>query len=237
MNTNTKLGTLGHVGRGTGAVEPFDQRFSDGKLVTPEEIKNGASLSGLVIWGGEDISPSLYRSPLSPSGHGAIAPSSRDRLEATACLAAIRRGIPIIGVCRGAQLLCALAGGKLIQDVDGHFGNHKITTDDGREMITSSVHHQMLYPWDVEHELIAWSTNRRSSHYETGDGQDEITDRAAKMVEPEIVYFPKIKGLAIQGHPEFMRDDCEFVQYCMELVDRFFATSVDAMDNTTATEV
>lgn len=232
----TNLGILGHVGAGTGAYEPFDQMYGDSMKVTAEEIKNGAPITGLVIWGGADISPSLYRSAVSANCHASAALSSRDRIEAAACLAAAARGIPIIGVCRGAQLLCALAGGKLIQDVRGHHGDHAITTDDGREYITSSVHHQMMYPWKIEHELIAWSTDRLSSRYETGDGEQDISEHAAKMVEPEIVYFPRFKGLAIQGHPEFMRATDPFVQYCMELVARFFGTTDDVLNTAISIE-
>lgn len=224
-NVMTKLDTLAHVGRGTGTYEPFDQIFSASQMVTPSDIKNGMDLDGLVIWGGEDISPSLYHSPIAPRCYASTALSSRDRLEYSAILAAMQRGLPIIGVCRGAQLLCAAAGGKLIQHVNGHGSSHAIETDDGREFITSSVHHQMLFPWDVEHELIAWTKDRRSNVYETGEGEEDISERASRMVEPEIVFFPKINGLAIQGHPEFMRDSDPFVKYCMELVARFFVKS------------
>lgn len=221
---------LGHVGRGTGDFEPFNQRFDTSRLVTPQEIKNGVDLDALVIWGGEDISPSLYNSSVNPMCGAGRVLSQRDRLEYTAMLAAANRGIPIIGVCRGAQLLCAMAGGRLVQHVTNHGRSHKVITDDGREIVTSSVHHQMMYPWDVDHELIAWSAERRSNTYEMGDdlleggkSAEELSAIAAAVVEPEIVWFPKVRGLAIQGHPEFMSDHCEFVQYCMELVDRFIA--------------
>lgn len=217
------LGTLGHVGEGTGDFEPFDQRYKDSLLVTPADIKNGAPIDALVVWGGEDISPSLYRSSVSPFCGATATQSRRDKLEASAMLACIGLGIPIIGVCRGAQLACALSGGKLIQHVTGHAGTHPITTDDGRELLTSSVHHQMMYPWDVKDgfKVVAWSSNRRSSRYETGEGEEAISEHAGEMVEPEIVWFERTKSLAIQGHPEFMQPGCEFVRYVMGLVDRF----------------
>ena len=53
-------------------------------------------------------------------------------------------GISIIGVCRGAQFLCAFAGGKLIQHMTGHHGDHSITTVDGRVYQSSSDHHQLM---------------------------------------------------------------------------------------------
>lgn len=214
MKTAQKILTLGHVGMGTGTVKPFDALFNRGVQITANEIYDGA-IDCLVIWGGADISPSLYNEPVGPNTGATERLSYRDQVEKDACDAAIAMGVPIIGVCRGAQLLCAIAGGTLVQDVQGHCnGNHSMTTKDGRTISTSSVHHQMLYPWAVEHELIAWSTERHSKTYI--DKED-----AANHPEPEIVYFPAIKGLAIQGHPEFMSTTSEFVHYCNSLVTEY----------------
>lgn len=220
--SSARVLTLGHVGRGTGALEPFDQVYPHSMLVTSQDIADGAEIDALVIWGGEDISPSYYNEKAAK--HGSYAPDSpsrRDVIEASACRTAIDRGIPIIGVCRGAQLVCALAGGSLIQHVDNHGRTHDMMTKDGYVFATSSVHHQMQYPYDVEHELIAWAHPNRSSIYIT-----EASDNDPKMVgkkEAEIVWYPKIKALGIQGHPEFhsnpRRDP--FVQYCMKLVREY----------------
>lgn len=217
---DAKVLTLGHVGIGTGTHEPFDQRYPASKHVSVEDIALGEDIDALVIWGGGDISPTLYKSGVAKWCGAGAELSRNDRVESGAIAAAITHGIPIIGVCRGAQLCCAMAGGKLIQHVDGHAGGgHEITDKDGNKVITSSVHHQMMYPWDVEHELIAWSSQRRSKVYQTD--LHDVDPVASEKVEPEIVWFPKIKALAIQGHPEFMRENDPFVQYCMQLVDQY----------------
>lgn len=204
-----KLLTLGYVPYGTGRREPFDVLFGKEMNVSPVDILGG-KVDALVIWGGEDISPSLYNEE--PNGaHAGKHLSARDVVEVSVCKAAIKKGIPIIGVCRGAQLVCALAGGKLYQHVTGHMGNHRIVTKDGVEYITSSIHHQMLDLRAMakeEYDLIAWTKIKLSKEVE-----DEI--------EPEIVYFPKIKALAIQGHPEFMHPECDFVAYTQKLVAEY----------------
>lgn len=230
MTTFTKVLTLGHVGVGTGEVEPFNAIFDIGALVKPSDILEG-KVDALIIWGGGDISPTIYNEPLGPRTGAGIELSIRDKLEVAACKAAIQMDIPIIGICRGAQLLCALAGGKLIQDVQGHAGSdHKIDTNTGEQYVTSSVHHQMMYPWDVEHELIAWSTHSHSHSYVGVNPAkmqnipivDEVWGpNQPDYIEPEIVYFPTIRGLAIQGHPEFMRPTDPFVRYCLELVEEY----------------
>lgn len=222
MTTEVKMLTLGHVGMGTGDVEPFDQRFQAGRLTSGKDIQNGCDIDALVIWGGEDISPSIYDQPVSKYTYAPAVPSHRDRIEMDACVAAIERNIPIIGVCRGAQLVCALAGGRLIQHVNGHGGSHMMECSDGTNVRTTSVHHQMMYPYDVEHELLAWAAPARSrGTYMIADNvsDPEMEDKP----EPEVVWFPRIKALAIQGHPEFVRDahTDPFVQYCMTLVDKY----------------
>jgi GMP synthase-like glutamine amidotransferase len=213
--------TLGHVGYGTGRHEPFNQVYDKSLQVTAQDIDNGAEIDALVIWGGEDISPTIYGHKVSSMTSAGAELSRRDRVESSAMLSAIEQDIPIIGVCRGAQLACAVAGGSLIQHVSGHGSSHFIDTFDDRHIITSSVHHQMMFPFDVDHQLLAWSSDKRSKCYVNGEDEDE--ERMQAYQEPEIVWFPKIKALAIQGHPEFHRDPKTdpFVLYCMEKVRQF----------------
>lgn len=204
-----KLPILGAVPHGTGFQKPFDTIFPTAKMVSPQDIRDGA-VDALVIWGGSDISPTIYNEV--PNGaHVGAELSARDKVEVAVCEAAIEMGIPIIGVCRGAQLACALAGGKLYQDVDNHHGDHEIVTEAGAEYITSSIHHQMMdlrgLPQE-DYKLIAWTKGMRAP-------------QVKGEIEPEIVYFPKIKALAIQGHPEFMSKDDPFVGYCRDLVQRY----------------
>jgi gamma-glutamyl-gamma-aminobutyrate hydrolase PuuD len=150
----------------------------------------------LVVWGGSDISPSLYRKPVSRKTHAGPSPSHRDAAEWALMQRAAELGVPIVGVCRGAQMLCALAGGYLIQHVDNHGGTHYVTRPNGEEYKVNSIHHQMMYPFDVKHEMLASITPGLSRvHY------DVDTD-VPMSVEPEFVYFPEIKGFAVQWHPE-----------------------------------
>ena len=190
----------------------------------------------LILWGGGDISPSLYGQHPSTRTGALDSLSSKDEIEVRLATAAIKQGIPVIGICRGAQMMCALAGGKLIQDVDGHLGNHKIVTDNGKILTTTSLHHQMMYPWEVaNYHLIAWTHTNRSKEYiegtsiktkEEGDVVVGFPSRIDPMYyEPEIVYFPQVKALCIQGHPEFiMNEEHEFILYCKDLIKQYLLT-------------
>lgn len=205
----SKVLTLGYVPYGTGKHRPFNTVFPQAKEVTPEDVLAG-KVDALVIWGGADISPTIYGSPVEPGCGATSQLSHRDKIEVAVCEAAIKVGVPIIGICRGAQLVCALAGGKLYQDVSGHMGDHEITTHDGIKYTTSSIHHQMMDVRGLPEEsykLVAWTSKKQSKEHED--------------LEPEIIYFPKVKGLAIQGHPEFMGSDDPFVKYSQHLVETY----------------
>lgn len=221
ISEEAKVLVLGHPGMGTGEVEPFNQIFKGGLKCTVADI-HGGKVDAVVVWGGADISPTIYKEEAAMACGATETLSFRDTIEVGLCMAAIEKGVPIIGICRGAQLLCAVAGGRLLQHVSGHAGrNHSITTNDGRNYQTSSVHHQMMYPFDVEHEMIAWSTDKLSRVYTNSNNENDAYMMEPSTIEPEIVYFPKIRGLAIQGHPEFMDERCDFVQYCLELVSKY----------------
>jgi putative glutamine amidotransferase len=159
-------------------------------------------------------------------------PSLRDQVEMRLCADAIEKNIPILGVCRGAQLLCALAGGILVQDVGGHEQGHRISTPNVPDMMSSSLHHQMMYPWKTEHELLGWSSMPRSTHYHgitdeeaeawpTREYTSATSETTEGFIEPEIVWFPAIKGLAIQGHPEMMDAKCPLNLHLKTLLNSY----------------
>ncbi len=180
-------------------VRPFNHMgFTDAGAASEPHQLRGAD--ALVVWGGADIHPTLYNQLNSHSHVGAV-PSPRDVIEWGLMRAAIKYGMPIIGVCRGGQMLCAAAGGTLYQHVDNHAsGRHNAITIDGKTIEVSSLHHQMMNPQDTEHQLLMWSEHKRSAEYKDANG---VYHEPTTKLEPEYIYFPKIKGHAIQWHPEF----------------------------------
>lgn len=205
---------------------PFDKLFPTwdfkvASLKTDLDEKDSA----LVIWGGGDIHPKLYNRENMGSYVGTKL-SVRDVAEWSLMQQAIRKEIPIIGVCRGAQMGCAAAGGILIQDVKGHTADHMIKTDCGKTMVTSSLHHQMMFPWTVDHKLIAWDVRVGDGHISYAraglqPSEFNIWQKVNPFLEPEIVWFPKIKCLSIQGHPEFMHANNVFNQYVKTLCEKY----------------
>lgn len=167
----------------------------------------------LILWGGEDISPSLYGQK-SVHAHAANTPSRRDQIETALFKTAVNLGIPIIGICRGAQLACALSGGTLFQHiVGGHHGQHEVSTYKNEVYTTSSCHHQALNLENVKHDLLAWDKDRVTVAKTDKD--------SVEVVIPEVAVLKDTKTFAIQGHPEWMRQDSPFVKWCaQELKER-----------------
>lgn len=193
--------------------EPFKQfgrleRDPSFILKSPKETRL------IVFTGGEDVDPRLY-------GHTedstVYCNPRRDFYEQAIFRSALSRGIPMAGICRGAQFLCVMAGGKLVQDATGHVSYHRLNVmrDDGKvfttETAVSSSHHQMQYPWDLpssHFRLHAWTDTPRSTHY-TYNGKKIGIDLAPEQFkkEPEVISYPHIGAIGFQYHPEYMGEE------------------------------
>lgn len=168
----------------------------------------------VILPGGADISPSLYNSKnVATRGIN----QHLDYIQWTLLGKAHEENKFIIGICRGAQMITAYNGGKLIQDVTGHFGEHEITFKNGDTCMVTSCHHQMCYPFnlpDENYDVLAWSTESRSDHYYS-DGLEN------PPYEPEVIWYPKTKMLAIQGHPEWMNNNDKFIKIINNIINYY----------------
>lgn len=185
---------------------------------TSEFLKTPHLYRLVVLTGGEDLSPTLY-------GHRvnvrAGEPNfSRDAKDLLVAMTAIRCGIPIVGVCRGAQLLNIIAGGYLIQDCDNHRVWHDIVTKDGDVVEVSSTHHQMMVPPKDEstYELIAWAHPSRSKNCYIQSNKHPVKP---PVQEPDCLYYPALKGLAMQYHPEYMEYASPAFELAGSLIEKY----------------
>ena len=132
-------------------------------IILPYDIENIphylGMISGLLLTGGVDIHASRY----GEESHEKAEPPchNRDEYELQVCLAALKVDMPILGICRGAQLINVALGGRLIQHCDNHLflGDdirkhvHNVTLDPnsklggilgGSEIGVNSIHHQCI---------------------------------------------------------------------------------------------
>jgi putative glutamine amidotransferase len=117
-------------------------------------------LDGLVVAGGEDVAPELYGHDRHP--RTGLRQDRRDAAELGVLRGAIDRGLPVLGICRGIQLLNVARGGTLVQHLedvidhvphrpdDSTWGQHEIVTVPGTRTaaivgerpLVRSHHHQ-----------------------------------------------------------------------------------------------
>lgn len=207
------------MGNHFGAHKPFADMFDSVVIIGYKEAVEFEFKKGdvLLLGGGEDISPSLYNQKPSRHTGARIHLSERDSWERHIFQLAQIAKIPTLGICRGAQLICALSGGSLYQHVNNHVGsNHKMETKEGTVLNVCSVHHQMMNPFKTKHEMIGWAEEILSPVHII-----ENEKNVSVEVEPEIVFFEETKALAIQFHPEFMSYKDEAVQYSRQLVKTY----------------
>lgn len=178
-------------------------------LFKDKEIKNityddcGKKYPDLIVFtGGEDVDPSIYGEKKGKHTH---TNSNRDNNEHR-FFHSLSYRIPKLGICRGAQFLTVMVGGKLIQHVENHNNSkHSISlsTMDNMEITIPSDHHQMMYPYEMKtnYEILGHSTFFQSSVYLNGDNENITLPN--DFVEPEIIHYPDYNALAIQAHPEW----------------------------------
>lgn len=170
--------------------------------------------------GGADVDPSTYHCK---AHHSVWSSLARDREE----LAAWREMSPnqvAWGTCRGFQLLNCLFGGILVQDCDNHWcgGTHNITNKEGDIVATTSLHHQMIYPYTIDpsnYEILYWADQNRCTYYEG----DKI-DPSKILIEPEVAVWHREDlptSLGVQGHPEMMSNNSELVYILNNLLKSY----------------
>ena len=191
----------------------------DIELLDPT-IENVKLCDLIILPGGADVNPNVYGHKRSSRTYF---DDNSDKMEMDFYKAAKSCGIPIVGICKGAQMITALQkGGCLMQHVTGHANgsSHQIFFEDGDNAIATSTHHQMMYPFNVPgYELIAWA-EELSDIYEYNGNNTTPTMPGHK--EPEIVYYSNTQALAIQPHPEMMSKASRLVVKLNDLLKEKF---------------
>jgi gamma-glutamyl-gamma-aminobutyrate hydrolase PuuD len=176
----------------------------------PKALNDPSSVLGVVFTGGADVSPEMYGEP---RYYLTYPNAARDKYEMKVFKEAKKHNLPMVGICRGAQFLSVMSGGKLCQHIKGHGGrHHDIRTETGRLLRVNSFHHQMQMP-PPDAKILAWAEPSLSDVY-------EIKKRPKK--EYECVLYPSINAVGMQYHPEVMSEDSEGFKYCRELIKLVF---------------
>lgn len=194
------------LGEITGNTKSFAKRPQDFKLV--------------LFVGGEDVSPRLYKEKEADFCYSNY---KRDLYEEEIYNFAKRNNVKMAGICRGAQLLNVLAGGRMMHHIENHAGCfHKARTLENGIITVNSLHHQMIVPGkDVS--VVAWSKDKLSDIYVGKD--DEFEDWVGK--ETEAIVIPSTLSCGVQWHPEIMFKSSDGYKFFYEMVENLLSMSVN----------
>lgn len=168
--------------------------------VTPDAPKvSWSEIDAVVLGGGSDIDPARYsEAPLLTSELDPL----RDELEWEILEHATRRGLPVLGVCRGAQLLNVFAGGSLHQDLrDAHPGHRN------EKQLLAFKHIEVRRGTRLHHALGANAVRVNSLHRQgvarLGRGLVATAHDSLGIVQGiERPHGPLVLG--VQWHPELL---------------------------------
>jgi putative glutamine amidotransferase len=185
----------GHAVRQAGGIPVLVSR--DAK---PQALVN--RLDGLVIAGGDDVDPRRYGGR--PGPHTSQLDPDRDSFESELIDTAIERRLPILGICRGCQLMNVARGGTLIDhlalDVGEAHGQLAYP-------LHSRVHALRYVPGGLSEQILPPGTYVNSFHHQAVDslGSDVKADAFALDGICEALTIGDL-ALGVQWHPEYFRD-------------------------------
>ncbi|MDO5115366.1 MAG: gamma-glutamyl-gamma-aminobutyrate hydrolase family protein [Synergistaceae bacterium] len=165
------------------------------------EIKTIVSkLDGFVFAGGSDISPALYGA----EDKGSIAPNiERDRFELALCREVLEKERPLLGICRGCQLLNVALGGSLAQHLPALNESWKLHSRP--DVVKGYVHDvNILTP-----QIFPGHNGKRlkvnSMHHQAVESLGHGAEAAARTEDGiiEALWLPEAKyAVGVQWHPE-----------------------------------
>jgi putative glutamine amidotransferase len=160
-------------------------------------------LDGLILAGGADIDPSTYGAPAHRETHGTV--PERDTFEIALTRRALERDLPLLGICRGMQLLNVATGGTLHQHLPERFGHHEHRRAAGT--FEGADHEVRLAPGSLAHRAVGEEQHATKSHHHQGvDRVGEglvVTGWSELDGLPEAIEAPGHRfALGVQWHPE-----------------------------------
>ncbi len=162
-----------------------------------EQVK---SIDALILSGGGDINPTLYRKDNLDS---ISIDDLRDAYELKLLECALKLNKPILGICRGLQMINVYFNGTLLQHIDNH--NQNFTPDLG-------AHEIKVRGESWLEECLGKEIRVNSFHHQVIDmlGDDIIVDAISNDGYIEAISIPEKHVYAVQFHPEMMfkKDIC-----------------------------
>lgn len=128
-------------------------------------------------------------------------------------------GIPMVGICLGAQFLAVMNGSKLYQDVDGHNSDHPLYCQRTGKTIweSSSVHHQMVIEDNIMKVLA--TTCESNERWRNRTQCDLVIDKP-DAEDVEAFWYEVTCSLGFQGHPEYQGYP-DYTEWCLQQIQHY----------------
>ena len=167
----------------------------------PEELLQ--RLDGLLLAGGADIDPASYGQ--TPHAQTQDPVPERDAFEIALTRGAIERDVPLLGICRGMQLINVALGGTLTQHLPEHLGHEEHRKVNGS--FDGSDHEVELLDGTLAMRVIGAARHNTKSHHHQGVDRvgDGLRVSATATVDGlvEAIELPERSFvLGVQWHPE-----------------------------------
>jgi putative glutamine amidotransferase len=160
-------------------------------------------LDGLILAGGRDVDPATYGAERHPDTD--VSRTDRDEFEIALARRAMERDLPLLGICRGMQLMNVARGGTLVQHLPEHVGHEEhrrsLGTFDGNDHPVHLADGSLAAraAGEVRHATL-------SHHHQgidrVGDGL-QVSGWSDDDELPEALEDPELQfALGVQWHPE-----------------------------------
>jgi putative glutamine amidotransferase len=160
-------------------------------------------IDGLLLAGGADLDPASYGETAHAETQDSV--PERDAFEIALTRAAIERDIPVLGICRGMQLINVALGGTLIQHLPEHFGHQEHRRVSGS--FDGSDHDVDVLGDTLAMRVIGAAGHATKSHHHQGVGRvgEGLRVSATSPFDGlvEAIELPERSFvLGVQWHPE-----------------------------------
>ena len=153
------------------------------------------SVEGIVLSGGGDVHPSLYGGDINYAGNYSL---DRDETEKSLLEIALEEDLPVLGICRGMQLINVHFGGRLIQNI-------KSDVENALEHVGTK--HRVGINEDSVVNMLGTNTAEVNSYHNQGFTRDQLSPEfipfaIADDLTIEGIYHPRRAIAAVMWHPE-----------------------------------